>query len=79
MGDVAQGLLQLLGFLLGRAALASGELKAPEEQAPWLGQPSHAEAFPASSATGPTHPALASEGASEGVAVVMVIGLVLEL
>ena len=46
------------------AAMAAGEEYAPEEQADWFGQPAQAEDLPASCEVGPTHPALASEGAS---------------
>ena len=44
------------------AKTASGELNLPELQSPWLGQPSHADAFPASFDAGPTQPSLASSG-----------------
>eukprot|EP00977_Amphora_coffeiformis_P003853 scaffold768_cov166-Amphora_coffeaeformis.AAC.11 len=55
--------------------MASGELKAPDEQAPWLGQPSQALALPADSEEGPTQPSLALAGAftSDMVVVVMMI------
>jgi hypothetical protein len=46
------------------AAMAVGEENAPEEQDNWFGQPAQAEDLPASCEVGPTHPALASEGAS---------------
>ena len=46
------------------AASAAGEEKAPDEQADWLGQPAHAEAFPAPWEVGPTQPSLALEGTS---------------
>ena len=44
------------------AATASGLLNFPEEQADWLGQPAQAEALPASSDCGPTHPSFALDG-----------------
>lgn len=50
---------------------ASGDENFPEEHAFWLGHPSQADDFPASSDDGPTHPSLASEGASEGLASVI--------
>ena len=46
------------------AAMAAGEENAPEEHADWFGQPAQAEDLPASCEVGPTHPALASDGAS---------------
>ena len=49
------------------AASAAGDENAPDEQAVWFGQPAHADAFPASEEVGPTHPSLASEGASPPV------------
>lgn len=47
------------------AASAAGEEKAPEEQAPWFGQPAQAAALPASWEVGPTHPSLALDGAAD--------------
>ena len=44
--------------------MAAGEENAPEEHADWFGQPAQAEDLPASCEVGPTHPALASDGAS---------------
>jgi hypothetical protein len=49
-------------------AIASGELKAPDEQAALLGQPSQALADPADSEVGPTHPSFAFDGMSMFVA-----------
>lgn len=47
------------------AASAAGEENAPEEQAPWFGQPAQAAALPASWEVGPTQPSLALDGASD--------------
>ena len=58
--------------------MASGELKAPEAQADWLGQPSQAEFFPAVSASGPTHSELALAGVAAAAlsSVFVIVGFV---
>ena len=56
--------------------MASGELKAPDEHAAWLGHPAHADALPADSEDGPTHPTLALDGAVVVGVPLLVLGVV---
>ena len=59
--------------------MAAGEENAPEEHADWFGQPAQAEDLPASCEVGPTHPALASDGASTPSDEFMMSGLDLKM